>query len=584
MTQEEEYQQALQARQSNELDLQLAKEAAQQQGQSLRGLRPMDPVPSYDLAGPYQNALSSLDARMQSLPQGPSSYDLQLQSGQDPFGIAQLPGQPNRLAGLQDPTAQGGLGIAGPGPAPDRQMSMRPEDIFARDLFGPNVDLGYWDRIRLRSNMAEGGLTQLAMNRQTQANRLAQIEESKRNHDLQMVEKLMASGNMDALIEYGKQHPDSPATLIGQSISKQHLADVATGIKDGLVPDEVIQRVLSKQATPTEIGAWANSIVEIRKANAKEQAKAFHLQKAMNTPADQRNPYQQQLVDEHQSALELKNAETDLKKAQTKKALMEAERGPVDNSTLAKIHEMIAGGQSWKQGTPETQRKALDEYAKLYPEGRTAVQMGTPMRTQDRVNLVDRNEFLKHDKIVNPPPGVAEGAGRTGNYVEMTDKQREDWGNLVNSGATLQTLFDEVEPLVTADTPMKAAKQFARLHLEAATKKNPKAATYLADSEAFSSRMARVFGSEVGVLTNPDVTRWQRALPTFGDTRQVLEEKKRIFTGIYKQTKEMYKKKIAGEDISEDVVSLRRGLLKDADKLGIASMPTDEQFNLLMGK
>ncbi len=433
-------------------------------------------------------------------------------------------------------------------------------------------------QLDLQRQQIEG---QLAMQRATRAQQMQQLEETKRQHDFQMIEKLMATGNMDGLIEYGKQNPNSPAGLIGQSLSKQHLADVAAGVREGLVPDDVLKRIENKTATPTEIKAWGDTVVEIRRANAKEQAKAFHLKKAMDTPAEQRSPYQQQLVDERQAALDLKKTEDFLKNAQALKALSEAERGPVDNSNLEKIHEMVSGGRSWRQGDAKTQQKALDEYARLMPEGRTNVMLGTPIPVEKRSNLIDRNEFLKHDKLVNPPQGATEGATRSGAYVEMTDKQREDWGNLVNSGATLQTLFDEIEPLITAESPAKAAKQFARLHLEAATKKNPKAATYLADSEAFSSRMARVFGSEVGVLTNPDVERWRRALPTFGDTKQVVAEKKKLFMGIYKQTKDMYKKKIAGEDYSEDLVALRRGPLAAVDK--IAPPSVDDDFSSFFG-
>lgn len=495
----------------------------------------------------------------------------------------QLP--PPDLSGWADAPDAGGLGLATRAPLPDPlpspsgsswgdgiKMLGTALEAGSAGFFGRTPLYMQQQQLDLQKQQLEG---QLAMQRATRAQQMQQLEETKRQHDFQMIEKLMTTGNMDGLIEYGKQNPNSPAGLIGQSLSKQHLADVAAGVREGLVPDDVLKRIENKTATPTEIKAWGDTVVEIRRANAKEQAKAFHLKKAMDTPAEQRSPYQQQLVDERQAALDLKKTEDFLKNAQALKALSEAKRGPVDNSNLEKIHEMVSGGKSWREGDAKTQQRALEEYARLMPEGRTNVMLGTPIPVEKRSNLIDRNEFLKHDKLVNPPQGATEGATRSGAYVEMTDKQREDWGNLVNSGATLQTLFDEIEPLITAESPAKAAKQFARLHLEAATKKNPKATTYLADSEAFSSRMARVFGSEVGVLTNPDVERWRRALPTFGDTKQVVAEKKKLFMGIYKQTKDMYKKKIAGEDYSEDLVALRRGPLAAVDKIAPPSVNDD---------
>lgn len=536
--------------------------------------------PSTDLGGlegiPNETLRKGVPGVIDPAPSDPISPEQGYRSQLDPMALS----APPDLSGWADSPDQGGLGVAGQGSQGLPQLSLA--DRYVREVF-PDFqgELGFWDRARVHDAMMNGGLAQLVGQRQSRAFQLQQLEETKRQHDFQMIEKLMATGNMDGLIEYGKQNPNSPAGLIGQSLSKQHLADVAAGVREGLVPDEFLKRIETKTATPTEIKAWGDTVVEIRRANAKEQAKAFHLKKAMDTPAEQRSPYQQQLVDERQAALDLKKTEDVLKNALALKALSEAERGPVDNSNLEKIHEMVSGGKSWRQGDAKTQQKALDEYARLMPEGRTSVMLGTPIPVEKRSNLIDRNEFLKHDKLVNPPQGATEGATRSGAYVEMTDKQREDWGNLVNSGATLQTLFDEIEPLITAETPTKAAKQFARLHLEAVTKKNPKAATYLADSEAFSSRMARVFGSEVGVLTNPDVERWRRALPTFGDTKQVVAEKKKLFMGIYKQTKDMYKKKIAGEDYSEDLVALRRGPLAAVDKIAPPSI--DEDFSSFFG-
>lgn len=496
------------------------------------------------------------------------------------------PPEPDSFAmrGLMDPVSDGGLGVAGRGALPDRPQRNRPEDVLARELFGPDVQLGFTDRLRLRQSMTDGGLVQLAGQRKQQALHLQQLEEQKRQHNWGVAEKLITSGNIEALDKFGDEFP--PARIIAQAVSKQDLAELPTFVERGYIPQEFVQRFVNpkpgeKPPSVGELRSYVDMGKQMFKEDVKAEAKQRQLELALNTPQAQRRPSQQQLVDEHQAALDVKNADVDLKRAQAAKARMEAERGPADNSNLEKIHEMVSGGKPWRMGTPQTQQKALDEYARLMPEGRTNVMLGTPIPVEKRSNLIDRNEFLKHDKLVNPPQGATEGATRSGSYVEMTDRQREDWGNLVNSGATLQTLFDEVEPLVTATNSAQAAKQFARLHLEAATKKNPQAATYLADSEAFSSRMARVFGSEVGVLTNPDVERWRRALPTFGDTKQVLAEKKRIFMSIYKQTKDMYKKKIAGEDYSEDLVGLRRGPLKEVDK--IAPPSVNDDFNAFFG-
>lgn len=444
----------------------------------------------------------------------------------------------------------------------------------------------------LRAGIAEqGGLPALATHfmqqRQTAAAKLQQAEEQKRQHDIGLLEKAMTNPRAQLMLE---QLGESQ----GYSMAPQ-ARSLAKAMKEGdyasfdaykeVIPQDVQQRFVQGQLPHHELVAWLDHAREATKVNAKEKAKALLVQRAMNKKAEERTPHENQLVEEHQTALELKNAEIDLKKAQASKAKAEAEKGPnPDRTTIGRLHETLAGGLSWEQGTDATRRKTMDEYARLYPEGRTNVMLGTPAKAEERSNLVDRKAFMEKDQIKQPPPGTTAGGTRSGDYVEMTDKQREDWSGIVNSGATLKTLFDMVDPLITATTPAQALKQYGKLSLGAVAKTNPAAATYLADSEAFSSRMARVFGSEVGVLTQGDVNRWKNALPSFGDTKEVLAKKREVFFSIYKQTREMYKKKIGGEDWTEDYVKLSRGPLADAQKLGIHSKTTDEQFDILMGK
>lgn len=437
----------------------------------------------------------------------------------------------------------------------------------------------------------QGGLPTIASHfmqqRQNAANQVRQAEEQKRQHDIGLLEKAMTNPRAQLMLE---QLGDSQ----GYSMAPQ-ARSLAKAMKEGdyasfdaykeVIPQEVQQRFVQGQLPHHELTAWLDHAREATKVNAKESAKALLVTRAMNKKPEERTPYEAQLVDERQTALELKDADIALKKAQALKATKDAEKGPTpDHTTIGRLHETISGGLPWDQGTAATRRRTMDEYARLYPEGRTNVMLGTPAKAEERSNLVDRKAFMEKDQIKQPPPGTTAGGTRSGDYVEMTDKQREDWSGIVNSGATLKTLFDMVEPLVTATTPTQALKQYGKLSLGAVAKTNPAAATYLADSEAFSSRMARVFGSEVGVLTQGDVNRWKNALPSFGDTRDVLAKKRDVFFSIYKQTREMYKKKIAGEDWTEDYVKLSRGPLADAQKLGIHSKTTDEQFDILMGK
>lgn len=437
---------------------------------------------------------------------------------------------------------------------------------------------------------------QNALRRMTLAQQLQQQEETKRQHKQKMFIDIMTKPGLSDSQRQGLLQPfadeDEQFRTAIDGIGKKRFGKLNSYAK--LYPDEMNQMLQDWQSgslTSDDIDQRFSVLEDRTKRRAAAKAEATEYKRLSAVaeqsmrdgtpmdPADQAEFVRMQTEmakrQEELQAIRLKN-ELSQKKIDDPGS-EKPDRTEINRVSLAETGKPF---DELPPGGPE-QKRVIQAHAERYALGRTNVMMGTPIPVEKRSNLIDRNEFLKHDKLVNPPQGATEGATRSGAFVEMTDKQREDWGNLVNSGATLQTLFDEIEPLITAESPAKAAKQFARLHLEAATKKNPKAATYLADSEAFSSRMARVFGSEVGVLTNPDVERWRRALPTFGDTKQVVAEKKKLFMSIYKQTKDMYKKKIAGEDYSEDLVALRRGPLAAVDK--IAPPSVDEDFSSFFG-
>ena len=424
---------------------------------------------------------------------------------------------------------------------------------------------------------------QMQLRRDALAQQLQQQEESQRQHDLQLFEKAMSGPRAPQMMQALAQNP-------GYSMSKQ-AGQFARVMKEAdygalqayieFIPEEIQQKFMAGQLSDQEMSAWVDEARTAAKENAKQSAKATIVQRALNKAPEQRSPYETQLVEEHQTALDLKKADIDLKKAQAAKAQREADEGKLDKSNLNRVALAETGMnfEALPPGGPQ-QKAVIKKYAELYPEGRVGVQMATPAPVKERTNIINRKEFLRSGALVQPPAGATEGQIRGGDYVEITDKQKDAWGEIVNSGTTLDSLFSMVEPLITAKTPAQAAKQYAALSLGAVSKRNPAAATYLADSEAFSSRMARVFGSEVGVLTQGDVDRWKRALPTFGDTVDVAKTKKKVFMDIYKQSRAMAIKKIAGEDTTKDYQALQQ-TLKRAETISPPSI--DEDFDTLMG-
>lgn len=317
---------------------------------------------------PYQ----PIDSAQVYQPQG------ETQGGLDQPSLPGPSPSPN-LSGWADSPEQGGLGIAGPGPQPLQPETL--DEHFARQLF-PDFkgNLGYWDKVRLRTGMMDA-IPNLAAQRQATALHFAQLEEQKRQHNWGVAEKLISSGNIEALDKFGDEFP--PAKVIAQAVSKQDLAELPTFMDRGYLDPQFVQRLVNPQPgaklpSAGEIRSHVDMAKSMYKEDVKVEAKNRQLEMALNTPQAQRRPSQQQLVDEHQSALDLKNADTELKKAQAAKARMEAQRGPIDHSEMNKTHESMFG-VPWAQGTPETQSQARDATWKGRTQAHMEVASDTPV-------------------------------------------------------------------------------------------------------------------------------------------------------------------------------------------------------------
>lgn len=180
------------------------------------------------------------------------------------------------LQGFTDPTSEGGLGIAGQGELPSIPTHNRPEDILARELYGPDVQLGFTDRLRLRQSMADGGMLQLAGRRQAQALQLQQLEETKRQNqweDLFKVlgnDKLSPPQSIELLKGMAKQNPF--AAQAAQTINDKMIGDFKTW--QGYLPrkpEEYEQGLKSGQITWPQVAAE----IDVAKAQGTEETKAM---------------------------------------------------------------------------------------------------------------------------------------------------------------------------------------------------------------------------------------------------------------------------------------------------------------------
>ena len=167
-------------------------------------------------------------------------------------------------------------------------------------------------------------MTQQADQRKQQfAQQQALIEEQKNQHHMQMVEKLIQTGNVDALNAYGKEY--APAGLIGSAMAQKDLAEVPTLLKDGYLEQDFVQSIFdqdpSKRPTPGQIRAHVDFAKEMFKEDYKAQVKNTALDKALALPADKRSAGQQRLVDDHKTEQDLKHAQTEEHNAKAVKAL-----------------------------------------------------------------------------------------------------------------------------------------------------------------------------------------------------------------------------------------------------------------------
>jgi hypothetical protein len=119
----------------------------------------------YEPIRPENGYQMQLDPMLQASIGGASEGEQGLQLGNNP------------MAGWYESPDQGGLGVAGRGPAPDRQESL--DEHFARQIF-PDFkgELSFGDKLRLRDGMMNS-IPHMASRQEQIASQAAKLEEEK---------------------------------------------------------------------------------------------------------------------------------------------------------------------------------------------------------------------------------------------------------------------------------------------------------------------------------------------------------------------------------------------------------------------
>jgi hypothetical protein len=378
-----------------------------------------------------------------------------------------------------------------------------------------------------------------------------QLQEQQRQHNLQLIERIMTSDQQAGVKAKMLEQTGIPQGVALSKVLKE--ADYQSfNAYLSYIPEEVKQRFIAGKLDPLELSEWVARAREMYKADVKHRVEqqAFDSASAA-VKAGTATSSQAKMVQDAELQAKKVISEITKNEAQAVKASRDPKDTP-DRSLINRVTQERTGGRSWDDvvasGDTALMKEILDEATARYSQGRMQVQMGTPASVKERSDMFTV-KGLKSLDLERAPAGISEGDLRRGEYVEVSEKDQRAVSEFKVAKKTVDTMYRVADTLITAKTTTEAAKQFASLWAGAVSKRNPLAAAYLADLSSFSSRMARLV--EVGVLTNTDVTRWENTFPSFGDTRDTMKAKHALFVEIQDETERAMISRLTGKPIEQ---------------------------------
>jgi len=447
------------------------------------------------------------------------------------------------------------------------------------------LSAGYHGRTPLFLQMQQQGLQKQQLAEQVAARKLqmaqhfAQLEEQKRAHNWWVTEKLLATGNPEALKEFAKSSSFPEASMIADAVAAKDLADIPALVHGGYIPKEFMDRMINPQPgqpkpTVSEIRAYAQFGLDQRKQDMKIKLEQQAYDMAVQTPPEQRRPSQTSLIEERAAKLDVEKA-----RAESLYATANAKENQTPKVTqMAEEISQELFDKPWEHLSQHERAQVSAEKEKRI-QGRTAAVLTNTQLPESSKNQADMytQKGLDNLELEQAPPGLTPAQYRTGPYRQLDEKEKDALVQYKVAEKTISTMTKVANHLITATSPGAALKQKIALELGAATGKNGLAAAYKADKASFSSRMARLV--EVGVLTNTDVTRWEDTFGAFGDTVQTLKAKQALFGEIQDETARLLKLRLGGKIISNQERSKLDKLMDKTDTY----RSVDQDFNTLMG-
>ena len=201
---------------------------------------------------------------------------------------------------------------------------------------------------------------------------------------------------------------------------------------------------------------------------------------------------------------------------------------------LAWLQQQNTTGQRGPSTPEQAFARVRAETAARFPGGRGAVAFDVSHQRALGAQQPDVPLTPEQAQKYGVPYGTTRSALLNQGLTDPT--QRMKLGELSASAYLIDNLEAYAKRLITATSPVEAFAQRGTLGLGAFTKMNPDAATYSDDREAFLGILSRQIGAERGVLTDRDISRMDRALPSFGDTTAVRDRKLAFLKGLLNAT------------------------------------------------
>lgn len=167
--------------------------------------------------------------------------------------------------------------------------------------------------------------------------------------------------------------------------------------------------------------------------------------------------------------------------------------------------------------------------------GGGGTQGGVPAFLQAAVGEIAGVQYIDLGKVAsNQIPYAQQIAAQTGIPLLSTEdanKIQEAQATYTGAVTLLDTIANSAMSLITAETTGEAVAQAARLNARALLPASQER-LYVDTKKAFLSMLTRAAG-EKGVLTDIDVQRIEKALPTFLDTRSTAAQKQQQLRTIF---------------------------------------------------